>query len=347
HHVRAWREFQRSVAPRMEAERIELSARQRRLEQARRLHNETVAQLGALELKAKQALADADRQIQSRKEEIDALDALLAGRLKDFLSHVPKSLHIDWNAPALAAEVQKRLAAIARDLDELRKDVRALRNSMTERAGPVADWLNMREKEHTDPQRLLEHQVCIEQAESVIEWFGVMAYGPYVDAMNKEMHSYFAIASTFVQELELFDRRITSFNTELQKALKETATFARFRDLSVTVRSGVGKINYLETLRAMRDTGNSRGSTLRSIASQDRELPRDEDVQLMRNFRDLLPEDGVFRVNLSDQVRLECSLIENGKARLITNEEEFRGVSSNGNTALIVAMFLMGFVQMI
>lgn len=347
HHVRGWREFQRSVAPRMEAERIELASLQRRLDLARRQHNETAAQLGALEIKAKQVLADADRQIQSRKEEIDALDTLLAGRLKDFLSHVPKSLDIDWSIPSLATEVQKRLAALDRDLDELRKDVRTLRNAMTERAGPVADWLNMREKEHTDPQRLLEHQVCVEQAESVIEWFGVTAYGPYVDAMNKEMHSYFAIASTFVQELELFDRRINSFNTELQKALKETATFARFRDLSVTVRSGVGKINYLETLRAMRDTGNSRGSTLRSIASQDRELPRDEDVQLMRNFRDLLPEDGVFRVNLSDQVRLECSLIENGKARLITNEEEFRGISSNGNTALIVAMFLMGFVQMI
>ncbi|WP_418126164.1 ATP-binding protein [Variovorax sp. 160MFSha2.1] len=63
-------------------------------------------------------------------------------------------------------------------------------------------------------------------------------YGPYVDAMNKEMHSYVAIASTFVQELELFDRRISSFNTELQKALKETATFARFRDLSVNEARG-------------------------------------------------------------------------------------------------------------
>lgn len=347
HHVRAWREFQRTIVPRMEAERIELAARQRRLELARRQLNDTTTKLGALEVKAKTDLADADRQIQSRKEEIAALETLLAGGLKNFLTHVPKNLDIDWSVPALSSEVHKRLAALERDLDELRKDVRALRNAMTERAGPVSDWLNMREKEHTDPQRLLEHEVCIEQAQSVTEWFGVTAYGPYVDAMNKEMHSYFAIASTFVQELELFDRRITSFNTELQKALAETATFARFRELSVTVRSGVGKINYLETLRAMRDTGNSRGSTLRSISSQDRELPRDEDVHLMRNFRDLLPEDGVFRVNLSDQVRLECSLIENGKARLITNEEEFRGVSSNGNTALIVAMFLMGFVQMI
>lgn len=52
------------------------------------------------------------------------------------------------------------------------------------------------------------------------------------------------------------------------------------------------------------------------------------ETALIRAFRDILPADGVLRVNLHDQVRLECSLIENGQRRLIRSEEDFRAVSS-------------------
>jgi hypothetical protein len=77
------------------------------------------------------------------------------------------------------------------------------------------------------------------------------------------------------------------------------------------------------------------------------ELPSDEDTALVREYKEILRSDGGVQVDLSEQVRLEFSLYENGKRSVISNEEEFRAVSSNGNSALITAMFLMGFVQMI
>ena len=67
----------------------------------------------------------------------------------------------------------------------------------------------------------------------------------------------------------------------------------------------------------------------------------------MREYKEILRSDGGVQVDLNEQVRLEFSLYENGKRSVISNEEEFRAVSSNGNSALITAMFLMGFVQMI
>ena len=67
----------------------------------------------------------------------------------------------------------------------------------------------------------------------------------------------------------------------------------------------------------------------------------------MRSSSRLIVAGGGVLVDLNEQVRLEFSLYENGKRSMISNEEEFRAVSSNGNSALITAMFLMGFVQMI
>ena len=87
--------------------------------------------------------------------------------------------------------------------------------------------------------------------------------------------------------------------------------------------------------------------TGRSYSRAAMELPSDEDAALVREYREILMGDGGVLVDLGEQVRLECGLYENGRRITITNQEEFRAVSSNGNSALITAMFLMGFVQMI
>ena len=129
--------------------------------------------------------------------------------------------------------------------------------------------------------------------------------------------------------------------------LSATERFERFRDLSVMVRSGVGQFGPMKLLRQMQERHHAQAGALGALSGQAHSLPTDDEAALIRDFRDILPADGVLRVNLNEQVRLECSLIENGKRRNISNEADFRSVSSNGNTALITAMFLMGFVQMI
>ena len=347
HNVEAWRRFQRDVAPTVESTRAERDLRQVRCKELQKKRDGLQAALEDLIKNTEREIEVIGAQRRTRSQEFSELSSLLSGRLKNFIDRVPNKLSVDWTVPNLTPEVQKHLGKLESERDELRKELRHFRDLLVMRSGPVEHWVQLREQDLPAPQLALEPEMLCERASLLCDWFNITEYGPYIDAVNKEMHSYFSVASNFVRDLELFDRKILSFNSELQAALSETARFERFRELSVTVRSGVGKINDLATLRAMRDMAMSRGSTLRSFVMQERQLPSDEDVQLIRKFRDLLPEDGVFRVNLNDQVRLECSLVENGRKQTITSEEEFRAVSSNGNTALITAMFLMGFVQMI
>jgi len=151
----------------------------------------------------------------------------------------------------------------------------------------------------------------------------------------------------FVSRLDTFDRLVATFNTELSRALATTEHFERFKNLSVRVTSSVGQQAFLTVLRKMRDKSPMIALTGRSYSRVGMELPSDEDVALVREYKDILRSDGGVQVDLNEQVRLEFSLYENGKRSVISNEEEFHAVSSNGNSALITAMFLMGFVQMI
>jgi hypothetical protein len=347
HEVVAWRQFRREIAPSIEINRQELSRRAVRCDDIEARKSVLLEELNALEIRAKRELSILRDKVSSHETEIARLTSLLTRELRDYLDHVPAHLHIDWNTPELERAVSSRKDQLDTEANTLQRESRLVRNELIRFPGGPADWLDGKEKELPNPQILLSHQNLCEQAQVLCDWFDPTESGPYIDQLNKEMLAYFNLAGEFVRVLDQFERRVTSFNRELQLALSSTEHFERFRDLSVKVSSNVGQLGHLKLLREMQDRGTRSPLAFRSAVLSERDLPTDDDNALVRAFREVLQSDGAFRINLHDQVRLECSLYENGNLQIVSNEEEFRSVSSNGNSALITAVFLMGFVKMI
>lgn len=347
HEVAGWRLFKHNTLPGFMLLREKRQELKERCDQVDAKLKLLSTQLDTLERLTKQELETLDKERSHMRRETTQLQELIQHGLHEFTGHVAERQHVNWNIQDLKSRVDQAKSGLATESDMLQKEIRSLRNIMTMRTGPVEHWMQLKEKDLPDPQTLLGHQFDCEKAQILCDWFNPIEHVSYVDQLHKEMDGFLAVASNFVRDLELFERRVESFNGELQKALKKTGKFERFRDLTVTVRSGVSQIGHIKLLRHMQDVHQSKTSSYRSFMTQEREIPTDTEAALIRSFRDILPSDGVLRVNLNEQVLLECSLIEAGKPRTISNDEEFRAVSSNGNTALITAMFLMGFVEMI
>lgn len=347
HEVDAWRTFRRETLPTLDVNRQELERLRLQCAALNTKLNDQQQALEKLQQKAITAISEIEAAKASREREIDRLNQLILHGLKDFQDYVPTRLHIDWSVPDLEDTIKSRKSELESNADDLQKEARTIRNELIKHAGGPADWLDLKERDLPDRQILLDHQYVCAQAQVLCDWFEPSECGPYIDQLNKEMLAFFNLAGEFVRVLDQFERRVTSFNSDLQKALKATERFERFRDLSVTVSSSVGQLGYIQVLRQMQDKGNRNPLAYRTVVRSEQDVPTDEDASLVRAFRDILQSDGGFKVNLNEQVRLECTLYENGIKRTISNEEEFRSVSSNGNTALITAMFLMGFVQMI
>lgn len=347
HEVSAWRVFCRDQLPSLASDKLERDRLEQRARDVSKQLQGQYEQAESLAVHARKTLAETERNAEGRKREAQRLDELLTHGLKDFLDHVPAHLHVDWMVPELESSIKLRRSSLDSEADELQKDNRSLRNELVKHPGGPADWLDHKERDLPDRQILLPHQYLCAQAEVLCDWFEPMESGPYIDQLNKEMHGFFSLAGEFVRVLDMFERRVQTFNSDLSKALAATKRFERFRDLSVTVSSSVGKLDYIKVLRQMQDKGNRNPMAYRSVMRSEQDLPSDEDAVLVRGFRDILQNDGGFKINLNEQVKLEFTLYENGQRRTISNEEEFRSVSSNGNSALITAMFLMGFLQMI
>ena len=348
HEVQSWKEFQSKVLPSMDTDAMECD----RLNQK---FSALTIRLSDLENDFSKATAQAIREINAidtsilkANSQCTDLEHLRDNDLKDFVDYVaPKNLSVDWQPEELIRVTKTEKTILDAEAEELKKEERKLRNIMQEQSGPVNDWVVLKNKELPDRQTVLGHIYISLEARVLCDWFEPHEHGPYIDQLNKEMNGYLSVAANFVRELELFERKVDEFNAELKKALSTTESFARFKELTVNIRSGIAQMDNMKLLRTMTDISNSKNSTIRAILTQEREISTKEESSIIRQFRDILPSEGALRVKLDDQVKLECSLIENGKSVLITNDAEFAAVSSNGNTALITSMFLVGFIEMV
>lgn len=350
HLVIDWRVFERDELPRIDVLRVTSETASQALRRAK-------AELASAQVEQEQ-LSERQRKIEDefvrKAERLDreerALKALLESSLKDFLTRTAAAdTQADWDVSRLEREVSACKQALEQAADDLVRQARRLRDVMTRHDSPVSHWIDQRERELPDPMTLLDHEARIAGAQVLCDWFlpGEEARVSYINQISQDMDGFLAVAGNFVQDLDIFESRIRSFNKDLQAALQPVSGFRRFKELSVEVLSSMGQIGSIGTLRQMQQALDSKTSSYGAFSVRRRELPTAEEVALIRRFREILPRDGVLRIDYDEQVRLECALTEGGKRRVISNDEEFRAVSSNGNTALIVAMFLIGFLEMV
>lgn len=347
HEVEAWKLFCDKELPYLESNQRELIRLQELSLDASKRHGDLATQRDALVSRAKIELDDTDARLKALRDNTDRLNELMDQKLKDFLDFVPSNAYTGRPLSEIEQIINTRRKALRDEDDKLHGEIKSLSNDFEKREGGPHDWLKLKRQELPDKQTRLEHEYRCLEARQLCDWFERTECGSYIDQLSSEMAGFFENASVFVSRLDTFDRLVQAFNSELGRALASAKHFERFKDLGVRVTSSVGQQAFLKVLRQMKDRSGGGSLMGRSYSRVGLDLPNDEDAALVREYREILQGDGGVLVNLSDQVRLECSLYENGKRRTITNEEEFRAISSNGNSALITAMFLMGFVQMI
>lgn len=347
HEVDEWHRFLKDELPHLEAN-------QRKVEELRNAFLQASEHLGELEnarhtlvKEAEEVFSGIKASIATAANDAQRLEELRDQKLKDFLDFVPSSAYIGRPMQEIDQEVTRKLRSLVDEDAALRSEVLSLRNEFEKKEGGPNDWLKLKRKDLPDRQTRLEHEYRCLEAEQLCDWFERTECGSYIEQLTHQMNGFFENASVFVTRLDTFDRLVATFNTELGRALATAAHFERFKDLTVKVTSSVGQQAFLSVLRKMRDKSPTIALTGRAYSRLEMDLPSDEDAALVREYREILGSDGGVQVDLNEQVRLEFSLYENGKRSVISNEEEFHAVSSNGNSALITAMFLMGFVQMI
>lgn len=356
HVVEAWRRFQRAglpLKPEREARENELRERREALGEDLRRHGDATREQRA---KLMAQGAKLSTRFHSDKEELEALRRLRERHLIGFRQHGPvyvgEGLHIDLNARA-----QQDMNALATSTQRLESATRELCSRMRDRPSPIGQWLDSKQAERDQRLQELEqqghaeqfllHERAVEWGRAVCEWFQPLTHREYHIALRHEMDGYFAAAESFVNHIANFESRVNELNRQFQAALGQATGFQRFKDLEINIASTATSSPALKALRDMRDASQSRISSHRTALAASPQLPTDDEIALVRGFREHLPDTGALQVNLDEQVRLTCQLTEMGKPIKVDNDRSMQGLSSTGLTVLITMMFLLGFVGIV
>ena len=356
HNVQAWRKFEMELLPlKPEREAREQELRKRADAAAAdktKFEGEVTKRRGDLttsETKKRYAR-------NSTQEELDNLRRLRAQQLAPYRNPGPLLVGEDGYY-SLSTTTKNKLDMLGTATQRLENATRDLCSRMRERASPISQWLDNRQADQNAlvqnreekglADAYLAHERAVDWGRAVCEWFEPLTHREYHIALRHEMDGYFAAAESFVNHIANFESRVDELNRQFQRSLDQATGFKRFNNLQIKISSTATSSPALKALREMRDVSLSRLSSHRTALASNPQLPADEEIALVRAFRDQLPDAGALLVNLDEHVRLAFQLTEMGKEIKIDNDRSMQGLSSTGLTVLITMMFLLGFLGIV
>ncbi|MBS0455378.1 MAG: ATP-binding protein [Proteobacteria bacterium] len=356
HYVTAWRKFEMEMLPlkrEREAREQELRQRADAAVKDREKFNKDAQEQHAKLLKAE---SNARSLVTSTEEELGHLRRLLSQQLVAYRNqgavYVGEGLYGD-----LQASTSTRLDMLGSATQKLEAATRDLCTKMRERSGPISQWLDNTQAAHNAlihqreeqgvGDHYLQHERAVDWARAVCEWFAPLTHREYHLALRHEMDGLFASAESFVNHIANFESRVDELNRQFNKSLDQASGFKRFNNLHINISSTATSSPALKALREMRDVNQSRLSSHRTALAANPQLPSDEEIALVRSFRDQIPDTGSLQVNLDEHVRLTFELTEMGKSVKIDNDRSMAAFSSNGLTVVINMMFILGFLGIV
>jgi hypothetical protein len=355
HIVSAWREFSIKILPTMGDLDAAMST-------ARDAHSKAGAAIDRHEAatrerdaKLKTEATRIDKLLTSTKEEHEKLQGLLENRLKSFRSY---GAEIPGEGMLSDLEEQARRARTAMDRCATNMDASTadLQRIMREHPGAIQSWTDNKRAEYDrrvmeieadgHGESYLHHERVRDWARDLLEWFEPLSHHSHFASLRSEMEGCLNVADAFLAQIDTFESKVKELNREFQASLRLVQGFKSFDHLDITITSDAAQAEGLSTLRKMRDANRSQFSS-RGVMVLDASLPTEAEINLLRQFRDSLPDTGMLQVKLDELVTLKCSGVAQGKEFVVENDRDMDGISSNGLNLLIKMMILLGFVGIV
>lgn len=351
HHVQAWRQFElevRPLKPQCEAqERASCEHFTAALQDQKHFVEETKKRRDELQ-KAENSKTGKRH---ATEQQLNDLRRLSSQQLSPFrVQGLPYAG--DDGYPTLSDTTKTRLDTLGTATQKLESATRDLCSKMRERVSEISVWLDRSQGDHRarveqHGDAYLPHERAVDWGRAVVEWFEPLTHRQYHIALRQEMEGLFAAAESFVNHINNFEARVTELNGQFQRSLALATGFKRFDNLQIRISSTASSSPELKSLREMRDVNRSRTSSHRTTLAPNPQLPTSEEMDIVRVFRNHLPDTGALTVNLDEHVRLEFELMEMGKLIKIDNDRSMQGLSSTGLTVLITMMFLLSFLGIV
>ena len=240
-----------------------------------------------------------------------------------------------WTLELLAHQTNERLREVAQECDAIRKGISEIKRVFVARRDTPPEQFYEAHRQALGPDAT--ERAWIVPFKS---WFD-SDHDPYRRTLKVEANQIASAIIAFHQEMESFHRKVQQFSRELQQSLDDNIAFESISRVTVEIVSVIRQLEYWQAIDSMAEDH-------RVWLGQDSvELPPPEFAATLRNLLSHWEVREGIRAELSNLIRIQGEVVENGQTRIFRKAADLERVSSNGLSYLILCVIFIAFINRI
>ncbi|HEM7878658.1 ATP-binding protein [Burkholderia contaminans] len=240
-----------------------------------------------------------------------------------------------WTLVALVGQSTEQLHAVKIHENRLREHVDVLKRKFYANSGSPPEQYYSLQRQIMGPDRAEKSREWVPHFKA---WYAT-EHEQCRNLLRVDARTIADAVGDFRDRMDAFHRKVLQFNRELQENLNSNLAFESIGSLSVEIASSIRELEYWDTID--------------KVAESRREWLTGEPVDLpppafASSLKELLQhwqlKEGI-QAELTNLVRIQGEVVENGNRRQFRKAEDLDTVSSNGLSYIVMVLIFVGFIN--
>jgi len=253
----------------------------------------------------------------------------------DIAAHSVPLFDPAWQLAALIGQYVLQVGELKSSEERLAREVDAIKRAFTAHRLSPPDQYYDTHRQTIGPDRAAQAR---EWVPAFKEWY-TREHLHYQNLLRVDARTIAEAVGDFRNRMENFHRKVLQFNRELQESLNANQGFESIGQLSVEIVSSIRELDYWETIEKVIDARTGwQGDELV-------DLPPPAFATALRELLDHWHLKEGIQAELTNLVRIQGEVVENGNRRPFKKAEDLETISSNGLSYIVIVLIFVAFIN--
>lgn len=240
-----------------------------------------------------------------------------------------------WQVLTLIGQTTAQFSALRTHEDRLQQEIITLKRVFTASRHAPSDQYYETQRQIIGPDRADRPREWVPAFKA---WYS-NEHEHYRNLLRIDARTIAEAVGDFRDRMDTFHRKVQQFNRELQENLNSNQGFESIGSLSVEIVSSIRELEYWNTVEKV--------ATARRewLAGDLADLPPPEFAAALRELLNHWQLKEGIQAELTNLVRIQGEVVENGNRRPFKKAEDLETISSNGLSYIVMVLIFVGFIN--
>ncbi|MCS0591354.1 ATP-binding protein [Massilia norwichensis] len=240
-----------------------------------------------------------------------------------------------WQSVALIGQYGLQMGELKKSEERLMRDIDGIKKAFTAHRMSPPDQYYETHRQSIGPDRATQAREWVPAFKA---WYS-SEHLIYQNLLRVEARTIAEAVGDFRNRMDTFHRKVLQFNRELQDSLNANQGFESIGQLSVEIVSSIRELEYWSTIEKVIDARND------WQAGELVDLPPPAFATALRELLDHWHLKEGIQAELTNLVRIQGEVVENGNRRPFRKAEDLESISSNGLSYIVIVLIFVAFIN--